>query len=91
MIKGLKFKTPEKDSEELSKFYDLVFDPNLFFASWVGRVGHYPFDREPACSDNQDGYIYLVPCFWQNGTPWKMTADSKSANMLLVEYVEINL
>ncbi|EBT5445582.1 hypothetical protein CK313_20115 [Salmonella enterica] len=62
--KGLKFRTPPRESEELNRFYDLVFSPETFFASWCGRNGHYAYtssDKPWRQAENQDGFIYLWP------------------------------
>lgn len=97
-MKGLKFKTPQCESEKLNLFYDLVFSPETFFASWCGRTGHYAYTKPEkpwGLAKNQDGFIYLWPvaCFslWGKYITWEMSADSEWAQHMCKEYVEINL
>lgn len=97
-MKGVKFKTPPRESEELGRFYDLVFDPDTFFASWCGRSGQYAYAVEGkpwSVADNQDGYIYLWPRLHHTWTDsyytWDMTANPNVAARMCPEYVEINL
>lgn len=64
LLKGVKFKTPPRESEELNRFYDLIFSPEAFDASWCGRTGHYAYtspDKPWRQAENQDGFIYLWP------------------------------
>ena len=91
--KGVKFKTPPIESEELDRFYDIVFASDTFFASWAGRTGHYPYDRTGHGADNQDGYIYLWPTtnMYAPDLIWKMSADSQLAAHFCREYIEINI
>ena len=83
----LKFKTPPAESEELNRFYNLVFSPEAFFASWVGRVGHYAYGKEYCVADDQDGFIYL---FLEHNGQWGMTASSTFVNWN-ARFVEINI
>lgn len=83
----LKFKTPPAESEALNRFYNLVFSPEAFFASWVGRVGHYAYGKEYCVADDQDGFIYL---FLEHDGQWGMTASSTFVNWN-ARFVEINI
>ncbi|MCX8980089.1 hypothetical protein NLN92_18970 [Citrobacter portucalensis] len=98
MIKGVKFKTPPRESDELGRFYDLVFAPEAFFASWAGCIGHYAYaaEKKPwGAADNQDGYIYLWPETRQSIVDtfiiWRMSAHPAAAHACCREFVEINL
>lgn len=95
--KGVKFKTPPRETEELGRFYDLVFDYNTFYASWCGGVGHYAYttpDKPWRAADDQDGYIYLWPTSRHSiagdWVSWEMSADPRIAASMCREYVEIN-
>ncbi|AWL27128.1 hypothetical protein DJ533_00140 (plasmid) [Acinetobacter defluvii] len=57
MLKIFKIKTPDRETLELSKLYDFLFD-NLV-CGWAGRTGHYAYSEDPTqIAENQDGYIY---------------------------------
>lgn len=96
--KGLKFKTPPRESEDLGRFYDLVFSPETFFASWCGRIGQYAYcapEKPWGLAENQDGFIYLWPLkrFALMGEyySWEMSANPETAQCCCPEFVEINL
>lgn len=93
LLKGVKFKTPPRESEELDRFYDMVFSPDAFFASWAGRVDHYAYGEHPhQVAQNQDGYVYLWPETSISGwTQWKMSANADWARDCCCVYVEIIL
>lgn len=83
----LKFKTPPAESEELNRFYNLVFSPDAFFAGWVGHRGHYAYGKEDCVADDQDGFIYL---FLKHNGQWEMTASPSFVNWN-ARLVEINI
>lgn len=56
--KYFRCKTPLIGSEELNAFYDYAF--GVLHASWMGKVGHYPFGEGSEIAEHQDGYIYFV-------------------------------
>ncbi|WP_417633187.1 hypothetical protein [Citrobacter freundii] len=96
--KGVKFRTPPRESEELGRFYDLVFSPEAFFASWCGRNGHYAYtspDKPWRQAENQDGFIYLWPrthfSLWGEYITWEMSADPEWAKQCCRVFVEINV
>lgn len=98
MIKGVKFKTPPRESEELGRFYDLVFAPDTFFAGWVGHIGHYAYANKGKPwgeATNQNGYIYLWPVtrhsIIDTYVTWSMSANPAAAHAFCREFVEINL
>ncbi|MBJ8796723.1 hypothetical protein I5398_11850 [Citrobacter freundii] len=92
-MKGVKFKTPPEESEELDRFYNIVFDDDSFCASWAGRVGHYPYGNSTALAPNNDGYIYLWPEIRGSHRDawWKMSADSSIAKSMCKEFIEIRV
>lgn len=84
----LKFRTPPAESEELNRFYNLVFSPDAFFASWVSRVGHYAYGKKHCVADDQDGFIYL---WLEHNGQWSMTASPSFVEHMQVRVVEINI
>lgn len=84
----LKFKTPPIESEELGRFYDLVFAPDTFFASWVGRVGHYAYGKDHNVATDQDGFVYL---FLDYNMTWQMTASPTFVSWPSARFIEINI
>lgn len=84
-MKGVKIRIPPKGSEELDRFYDLVFNPLGFNAGWAGRIGHYPFDRDGYAAPNQDGFVYL----FEYSNFYRMTADSQFGRSMHREWVEV--
>lgn len=93
--KGVKFKTPPRETVELDRLYDVVFNHKSFDAGWCGRVGHYIYSDsgDDRAAQNQDGFVYLFPLSYVNGEGyfWRMTADPKTAAAMCKEYVEINI
>ena len=91
--KGVKFKSPDIESPELDKLYNLVFDSHGFDASWAGRLGHYLYGYTNQVADDQDGYLYLWPVSYVNGNGWRwlMSASPSMASAKSIKYVEINI
>jgi hypothetical protein len=82
-MKGVRFAAPAAYSTEIEQFYDLVYDGEIFCASWCGS-GHYYYGEPDKIAKNQDGHIYLWPHDHSiNGVPWvrwHMSANPKYAN-----------
>lgn len=89
--KGIKIPIPAPYTEELGRFYELVFlNQYGFNASWVAH-GHRAYGEGEAI--NQDGYVYLWPVLRGLFSDWQvyfMSADPEFAKDRAIEYVEIN-
>lgn len=74
MLKIFKVKLPPKETPELDKLYDFLFDE--LCCGWLGRTGHYAYDDDlEQIAQNQDGYIY---CWEHTEYSRKISASPKA-------------
>lgn len=77
-----KVKLEKRDSDELGKLYDFLFDE--LHCRWAGRTGHYCYvddGEEHQLAPVQDGYLYV----FKHDNRRVMTADSTYGNDSFVE------